>query len=109
VSEQTSGEDFDNAVFVLADEPEEEGGLPITLQEFRLCAPEPMRLMVLVHWRAREQDGEPCSTESIWSKLAEMGVHGSDGETPVRLDEVRQAVEFLLSQGLVTSTSGGER
>jgi hypothetical protein len=106
--EQLSEDDFDNAVFVLANEPAEEGGITITPRDLQPCAPEPLRLMVLMHWRIREQDGQPRSAEAIWSTLTEIGVYGSDGETPVALDDVRQAVDFLTAEGLLTAVPGGE-
>lgn len=108
-AEQLLKEAFESAVFVLADEPEEEDGIPVTLTDFQLCAPEPLRLLVLMHWRVREQDGQLRSAETIWSTLAKMGVHSGDGESPVGLEEVQQAVDFLLAAGLVTADSDGAR
>ncbi|MGW1305764.1 hypothetical protein ACWD5R_39670 [Streptomyces sp. NPDC002514] len=100
--------DFENAVFVLADEPEEENGITITPSDLQLCAPEPLRLVVLMHWRIREQDGRSRSAEAIWSTLTEIGMCSDDSESAVGLDGVRQAVEFLLGEGLVTATSDGD-
>lgn len=94
MTERLSEEDFNNAVFVRAEEPEGNGGITIARTEFGLCALEPLRLMVLLHWRARAR--------AIWSTLTELGVYSGDGQGPVRLDEVRQAVDFLISEGLVT-------
>ncbi|MEU5314433.1 hypothetical protein [Streptomyces sp. NPDC021562] len=96
-----SDDDFENAVFVLADEPREENGVRITAADLQLCAPVPLRLAVLLHWRTREQEGQPCSAEAIWSALTELGMYGDDGMTPVALDDVRAAVQFLLAEGLV--------
>lgn len=107
--DELSEDEFANAVFVRADEPDDDiqDGIPITRAELQMCAPEPLRLVVLLHWRAREQDGRPRSAEAVWSALTELGMCGDDGET-VRLDEVGKAVAFLLDRGVVTAASGGE-
>lgn len=107
MSQHVPEEEFHNAVFVPAEEPQQDGGITITFTDFRLCAPEPLRLVVLMQWRAREQDEQPRSAEVIWSALTEAGVYSSDGQSPLQLDEVRQAVAFLISEGLVTSASDG--
>ncbi|MDO0929743.1 hypothetical protein QQY24_31970 [Streptomyces sp. TG1A-8] len=99
--------DFDNAVFVPADEPEEKDGITVSRTDLNLCAPEPLRLVVLMHWRSREQDGQPRSAEAVWAAISEVGMHGDDGE-PVRLDDVRRAAAFLLREGLVTAAAGDE-
>lgn len=98
---------FENAVFVRADEPAETDGITITYPEFLLCSPVPLRMMVLLHWRSREQDGQLRTAESIWSTLTDLGVFSSDGESPLALEEVRQAVDFLLAEGLVATAVGG--
>ncbi|WP_331719046.1 hypothetical protein OG985_48685 (plasmid) [Streptomyces sp. NBC_00289] len=102
-----AAEDFEDAVFVRADEPDETDGITITYQEFLLCSPVPLCLMVLLHWRDRERDGRPRTADSIWSTLTELGVMDSDGESPLPAEEVRQAVDFLLAEGLVTRAVGG--
>ncbi|MFF9594250.1 hypothetical protein ACF1FX_34595 [Streptomyces sp. NPDC014646] len=106
--QEMSEEDFANAVFVRADEPEDDAadGVTITRDEFCLCAPEPLRLVVLMHWRLREQDGRPRTAGAIYAQLTELGMHGDDG-VPVRLNEVTAAVDFLHSQGVI-SGAGGE-
>ncbi|GAA2288750.1 hypothetical protein GCM10010145_68680 [Streptomyces ruber] len=94
---------------MLADEPADpDGGIPLRFTELQLCSPEPLPLVVLLHWRACEQDGGPRSAESVWSTLTEQGICSYDGETPVSLGEVRQAVDFLLAEGVVTAAAGGD-
>ncbi|WP_149561553.1 hypothetical protein [Streptomyces cacaoi] len=96
---------FTDTIFERADEPEDDGtGIRITRVEYELCAPDPLRLVVLLHWRVREQDGRPRTAEAIWTTLTELGIHGADDDTPVSLDEVAEAVTFLLQQGLVAPT-----
>lgn len=101
---------FASAVIVRADEPDDDtgDGIRVTRGEFELCAPDPLRLMVLLHWRGREQDGRPRSAEAIWSALTELGVCSDDGESPVSLEEVRQAVDFLRTEDLVRSSVDGD-
>ncbi|MEU0034645.1 hypothetical protein [Streptomyces sp. NPDC006333] len=100
-------DDFENAVFVRVDEPDEPDGIRITYPEFLLCSPVPLRMMVLLHWRHRERAGEARTAESIWSTLTGLGVLSSDGESPLTVEEVREAVDFLLAERLVTPTADG--
>lgn len=102
-----SDDDIKNAVFVLADRPRDKTGVRITASEFQLCAPVPLRMMVLLHWRAREQKEQPRSAEAVWSTLTELGVYGDDGVTPVALHDVQAAVQFLAREDLVALTPGG--
>lgn len=106
-AELPDADTFSNSVFVRADEPEVEAGdgIAISRTDLLLCAPEPLRLVVLMHWRSRKQDGRPRTAEAIWATLTELGMRGND-EAPVHLDEVRAAVGFLLAQGLIVQ--GGE-
>lgn len=106
--DELSDDEFDNAIIVRANEPDDdiENGITITRTEFELCAPEPLRLVVLMHWRSREQEGQRRTAEAIWGTLTELGMRGSNDEALVRLDEVRAAVDFLLDQGLIVQ--GGE-
>ncbi|MFI2620569.1 hypothetical protein [Streptomyces sp. NPDC018584] len=104
--DERAEDEFANAVFVRADEPNDEAGIGITREELRMCAAAPLRLVVLMHWRLREMEGQPRTAEAIWAKLTELGMYSDDGETPVRLGEVGDAVRFLLSQGVITAASG---
>ncbi|MFJ4633045.1 hypothetical protein [Streptomyces sp. NPDC088847] len=106
-SQHQPSDDFENAVFVRADEPAETDGIPITYPEFLLCSPVPLRMVVLLHWRAREKNGQPRTAKLIWSTLTDLGVLSSDGESPLTAEEVRQAVDFLLAERLVTPASDG--
>ncbi|MFJ3229168.1 hypothetical protein ACIPJS_38265 [Streptomyces sp. NPDC086783] len=98
-------DDFENAVYTLANEPEEEDGITITREELALCGPVPLRLMVLMHWRVRQVEGDPCTPEAIWEQFIKQGILAEVGEGPVGLDEVRAAVTFVLEQGLVVAGS----
>ncbi|MFJ8770201.1 hypothetical protein [Streptomyces clavifer] len=102
-------DDFENAVLVRANEPAElvEGGIAITLDEFRLCA-QPLHLVVLMNWRFRAQDGLPRSARNIWAALTARGVRGDDGEGPLLLADVEEALAFLSEHGLVVPAPGGE-
>ncbi|MEV7084178.1 hypothetical protein AB0N88_37455 [Streptomyces sp. NPDC093516] len=103
-----SEDEFADAVLVRADEPDDDrqDGIPISLTEFAACSPEPLRLVVLMHWRFREKDGEPRSAEAIWAALTALGINGDDDE-PVTLEQVDSAMAFLISEGLITVTPGG--
>ncbi|MFC9282775.1 hypothetical protein [Streptomyces collinus] len=96
-----SDNELDDAVVVLADEPREEDGVRITAADLQLCAPVPLRLVALLHWRTREQEGQPRSAEAIWATLTELGMRGDDGVTLVALDDVHAATQFLRAAGLV--------
>ncbi|MFD5110353.1 hypothetical protein [Streptomyces cinereoruber] len=102
-------EDFTNAVFVRAKEPDADiaEGFRLTCEDFRLCASDPLRLMVLMHWRVREADGEPRTAEAIYATMTELGVFGND-EMPVRLNDVIDAVDFLRNQNVVSDVPDGE-
>ncbi|MFD6297858.1 hypothetical protein ACFWFU_23895 [Streptomyces sp. NPDC060235] len=96
-------DDFENAVYALADEPEEENGITITREELALCGSVPLRLMVLMHWRVRQAEGDPCTPEALWKQFTKQGILAEDEEGPVGLDEVRAAVAFVLEQELVVA------
>lgn len=106
--DELSEDEFANAVIVRTVEPDDNdvNSIAITRTEFELCSPEPLRLVVLMHWRARERDGQPCTAEAIWATLTAQGIRGINGDTPVALNEVTEAVGFLVNQGLVPT--GGE-
>ncbi|MFG3275960.1 hypothetical protein [Streptomyces luteogriseus] len=107
--DELSEDEFANAVFVRADEPDDDrqDGIPISLTEFAACSPEPLRLVVLMHWRFREKDGKPRSVEAIWTALTALGINGDDDE-PVTLEQVNNAMAFLISEGIITVTPGGD-
>jgi hypothetical protein len=106
--DELSEDEFADAVFVRADEPDDDrqDGVPISLADFAACSPEPLRLVVLMHWRFREKDGKPRSVEAIWAALTALGINGDD-EEPVTLEQVDSAMAFLISEGLITVTPGG--
>ncbi|MBB1258308.1 hypothetical protein [Streptomyces alkaliterrae] len=101
--------DFENALIVRADEPDDdaEDGIRLTRAEFEACSPEPLRLVVLMHWRLRERDGRPLTARAIWADLTAMGMYDIDGVTPVALTQVDEAVRFLTSNGLIATVPDG--
>ncbi|MEU3978233.1 hypothetical protein [Streptomyces bacillaris] len=70
-----------------------------SLDDLRLCSTEPLRLVVLMHWRFRTLDGLPCAPEDVWASLTEQRILDADGASPVRLDDVARALAFLDSHG----------
>lgn len=102
-------DDFENIVIVRADEPPAAPGegVTITRAEFDLCAAEPVDVVVLLHWRAREMDDRPRTAEAIWETFTELGFHGSDYESPIRLDEVQESIRRLTGQGIIAGPTGG--
>ncbi|MEU5449959.1 hypothetical protein [Streptomyces californicus] len=67
--------------------------------DLRLCSAEPLRLVVLMHWRFRMKDGLPCAPEDICASLTEQGILDADGTSPVRLEDVARALAFLDGHG----------
>ncbi|MCX4581231.1 hypothetical protein OHB41_50705 [Streptomyces sp. NBC_01571] len=91
----------DETEYTLAFEPPAEGGIPISYEELSVCGQEPLRLVVLLAFRAHELDGQPRDAEALYSFLTNKSMRGDDG-LPVRIDDVRRALDFLHTQDLVT-------
>ncbi|MGW6488159.1 hypothetical protein [Streptomyces sp. NPDC055056] len=90
----------DEVEYTLAFKPPAEGGIPISYEELSVCGQEPLRLVVLLAFRAHELDGQPRYAEDLYSFLTNKSMRGDDG-LPVRLEDVRRSLDFLLTQGLV--------
>ncbi|MER6655235.1 hypothetical protein ABT248_32440 [Streptomyces sp. NPDC000971] len=104
---QAAEDDFENAVFTVADPPvvtNPADAVDLSFDELRLCGAEPLRLVVLLNWRFRAKDGLPCAPEDIWASLTERGILDVDGESPLLLDDVTRALAFLERNGAL----GGE-
>ncbi|MFJ9195704.1 hypothetical protein [Streptomyces globisporus] len=99
---QAAEDDFESAVFSVADRPvglAPSGSIDISLDELSLCEADPLGLVVLIRWRFLMKAGLPCTAEGLWASLTESGKTGADGESPVRLDDVTRALEFLDRNG----------
>ncbi|MFD9235683.1 hypothetical protein ACFWB3_10425 [[Kitasatospora] papulosa] len=102
---QAAEDDFENAVFTVADPPvvtNPADAVDLSFDELRLCGAEPLRLVVLLNWRFRAKDGLPCAPEDIWASLTERGVRDADGERPLLLDDVTRALAFLDRNGALS-------
>lgn len=106
---QTPPDDFENAAIIKADvsaDPRDADGIRITREEFELCAPHPLDLMVFLEWRAAGTDGRAPTADSLWSTLTARGAR-IDG-SPLLLREVQDSVERLAANQLIQSTGGAQ-
>lgn len=93
--------EFWNARIVRGHEPDLDNhcdGVPISLAE--ASRPDPLDLVVLLHWRFRQKDGQTLTTSAIWASLTEQGMIGDDG-TPVALGDVQAAMDRLSADGIL--------
>ncbi|MFD5065159.1 hypothetical protein [Streptomyces sp. NPDC058394] len=73
-------------------------GVPISLAE--ASRPDPLDLVVLLHWRFRQKDGQALTTSAIWASLTEQGMLGDD-DAPVTLADVQAAMDRLAADGIL--------
>jgi hypothetical protein len=73
-------------------------GVPISLAE--ASRPDPLDLVVLLHWKFRQKDGQALTASALWASLTEQGILGED-DAPVTLASVQAAVDRLSADGLL--------
>lgn len=100
-------EEFENAVFVRAQEPLETPGadsITITAEDFYGTG-DPGDIRVLVFWRVMVKDGQQPTATTVWEQMTGEGMRDWDG-APVRLESVQAAVDRLTASGALAR--GGE-
>ncbi|MFE6023341.1 hypothetical protein ACFQ6O_43855 [Streptomyces sp. NPDC056441] len=93
--------EFWNSPIVRGHEPnlvDNYDSVPISLAE--ASRPDPMDLVVLLHWRFRRKDGQSLTSSAIWASMTEQGKLEGDG-TPVTLASVQAAMDRLAADGIL--------